>query len=48
LLKLIMPDVRAKHRSRHRRCFIYESIDVAAKSIDVRRDVAPTVCVDER
>lgn len=43
LLKLIMPDVRAKHRSKHRRGFIYESIDSVCDG-----DIAPTIQGDVR
>ena len=43
LLKLIMPDVRAKHRSKHRRGFIYESIDSVSSG-----DIAPTIQGDVR
>ena len=43
LLKLIMPDVRAKHRSKHRRGFIYVSIDSVCDG-----DIAPTIQGDVR
>ena len=43
LLKLIMPDVRAKHRSKHRRGFIYVSIDSVSSG-----DIKPTIQGDVR
>ena len=43
LLKLIMPDVRAKHRSKHRRGFIYVSIDSVSSD-----DIKPTIQGDVR
>jgi len=43
LKKLIDPDVRAKHRSKHRRGFIYESIDSVSAG-----DIAPTIQGDVR
>jgi hypothetical protein len=43
LKKLIEPDVRAKHRSKHRRGFIYESIDLVSSG-----DIKPTIQGDVR